>query len=101
MKLTKQEIVIRLSEEAGITQQQASDLVHRIFGHIIGTPANGGRVEIRNFGRFGVRVDQAKKWRKFDRPDPPLLIPSRPVVRFLAGTGLKNEVRKLTPERGQ
>jgi len=53
--VTKREMVKAITEETGLTQLQAKEVVQRVFDGIIETLLNEGRIELRNFGVFEVR----------------------------------------------
>ena len=56
MTLTKRKIVMRISDETGLIQAQAFDVVQKILGYITEALAKGDKVELRNFGVFEVKI---------------------------------------------
>lgn len=64
MTLTKRDLVVRISEETGMIQQQVLDVVQKTLDDIAGALAKGEKVELRNFGVFEVKV------RRAHRPQP-------------------------------
>ena len=53
--MTKQELIYRLAERINITQRAAALCVEIVFQSMTDALADGGKVEIRGFGRFSVR----------------------------------------------
>ena len=56
MTLTKRDLVVRISEETGLLQTQVFDVVQKTLDSISETLAKGGKVELRNFGVFELRI---------------------------------------------
>jgi len=56
MTLTKRELVIRISEETGLIQNQVFDVVQKTLNYITESLAKGDKVELRNFGVFEVKT---------------------------------------------
>src|SRR5580693_1722595 len=98
MTLTKNDLVVRLSDETGLTRSQALDVVQKILGYITETLAKGGKVELRNFGIFQVKIRMARVGRNPSRPEIDVRIPVRASVKFKAGKEMKAVVLKLTPK---
>jgi nucleoid DNA-binding protein len=98
MTLTKQNLVLRISGETGLTQSQVFGVVQRTLDHITETLAKGGRVEIRNFGVFEVKIRKAKMGRNPSRPEIAVPIPARAMVKFKAGKEMQAVVLKLKPK---
>ncbi|HEV2692781.1 MAG TPA: HU family DNA-binding protein [Verrucomicrobiae bacterium] len=97
MNLTKREIVARITEETGLKQIEVAEVVQKTISHIIGTLAQGGKVELRNFGIFEVKVRKARTGRNMQNPDVAVPIAARTMVRFKAGKQMDEAVLKLTP----
>jgi nucleoid DNA-binding protein len=98
MTLTKNGLVVTISGETGLTQNQVLDAVQRTFGHITSMLARGGKVELRNFGIFEVKIRKAKVGRDFSRPGIDVKIPPTARVKFRAGKEMKAAVLTLTPK---
>ena len=101
MTLTKRNLVNRISEESGLIQTQVLDIVQKTFDQIIETLAVGGKVELRNFGIFEVRVRKARVGRNPNQPEMDVPIPSRVMVRFKSGKDMREKVMKITPRKVQ
>jgi nucleoid DNA-binding protein len=97
MTLTKRDLVMRISDETGLNQGQVFDVVQKTLDHITGTLAEGGKVEIRKFGVFEVKIRKARVGRNPHRPETDVPIPARAMVKFKAGKEMKVAVLKLTP----
>ncbi len=61
--VTKKEIVKQISEEINLTQLKTKDIVQRTLNAIIQTLVSEGRIELRNFGVFEVKVRAPRKAR--------------------------------------
>ena len=96
--MTKQEIVARVSEKAGLTQAQAVQAVEETFDSIVASLARGERVELRNFGVFEVRHRKPRVGRNPADPTKEYPVPARAVAKFKAGKEMKAEVGKLAPQ---
>lgn len=97
MTLTKRDLVIRISEETGQTQQQVLDVVQKTLDYISQALAKGDKVELRNFGVFEVKTRKARVGRNPNAPETDVPIPARSVVKFKAGKEMAADVLKLPP----
>ncbi len=97
MNLTKREIVKRISEESGLIQAEVYAVVQKTLDQIAEALAKGGKVELRNFGVFDVKIRKARIGRNPQKPAADVAIPARSIVRFKAGKEMKAEVLKLSP----
>ena len=50
MIMTKRDLVIRISNETGLVQQQVLDVVQKTLDYIAEAVSKGDKVELRNFG---------------------------------------------------
>src|SRR5881396_535163 len=99
MTLTKRDLVIRISSETGLIQQQVLDVVQKTLDYIAEALAKGDKVELRNFGVFEVKVRKARIGRNPNAPETDVPIPERSVVKFKPGKEMREQVLKLTPEQ--
>jgi nucleoid DNA-binding protein len=97
MNLTKREIVARITEATGLKQTEVAAMVQKTFDHITRTLAQGGKVELRNFGVFEVKLRQARIGRNLKQPEVAVPIAARATVKFKAGKAMHDAVLKLTP----
>ncbi len=95
MTLTKRDLVIRISDENGLGQQQVFDVVQKTLDYITEALAKGDKVELRNFGVFEVKVRKARVGRNPNKPETDVPIPARSMVKFKAGKEMRAEVLKL------
>jgi nucleoid DNA-binding protein len=98
MTLTRHGLVVTISLETGLTQDQVLAVLQRTFAHITGALAKGSKVELRNFGIFEVKLRKAKVGRDFRHPEIDVEIPPKARVKFRAGKEMKEAVLKLTPK---
>src|SRR5213593_2201461 len=97
MTLTKRDLVVRISAETGMVQQQVLDVVQRTLNCIAEGLAKGQKVELRNFGVFDVKIRKARIGRNPNAPETDVPIPERSVVKFKPGKEMRAEVLKLPP----
>jgi len=97
MTLTKRDLVVRISEETGLIQQQVLDVIQRTLDYVAEALAKGEKVELRNFGVFEVKVRKARIGRNPNAPENDVPIPQRSVVKFKPGKEMRAEVLKLVP----
>ena len=95
--MTKRDIVMRISDETGLVQQQVLDVVQKTLDHISAALAQGRTVELRNFGVFEVKVRKARIGRNPNSPEKDVPIPQRSVVKFKPGKEMREAVLKLSP----
>jgi nucleoid DNA-binding protein len=99
--VTKRDLVIRLSNDTGMTQQQVLAVLQGAVDTITESLAHGDDVVIRNFGSFHVKETKEKIGRNPNRPGSDVRIPPRAVVKFKPGKELKEKVARLLPELRQ
>jgi nucleoid DNA-binding protein len=99
--MTKRDLVIRISNETGLVQQQVLDVVQKTLDYIAEALSQGRKVELRNFGVFEVKVRKARVGRNPNAPETDVPIPQRAVVKFKAGKEMRINVLKLTPDQIQ
>ena len=95
MTLTKRDLVMRISDETGLVQQQVLEVVQKTLDHISEALAKGDKVELRNFGVFEVKIRKARVGRNPNAPETDVPIPARSVVKFKSGKEMRAEVLKL------
>lgn len=93
--MTKRDLVLQISEETGLVQQQVLDVVQKTLDHITGALAKGETVELRNFGVFEVKFRRARIGRNPNNPTQTVQIPPRAVVKFKPGKIMTERVEKL------
>lgn len=95
--VTKRDLVVRISNETGLTQQQVFNVVQKTLDAVTSDLAKGHTVVMRNFGTFEVRQTKAKVGRNPKNPDQPVPIPARAVVKFKPGKDMKERVAPILP----
>src|SRR5437868_7602633 len=96
--MTKRDLVVRISEETGLVQQDVQSVVQKTLDHISDAVTRGEKVELRNFGVFEVKVRKARVGRNPNAPAADVPIPPRAVVKFKPGKEMREAVLKLTPQ---
>ena len=96
--LTKRDIVLQVSKETGITQQEVFAVVQLTLDSITDALASGRDVEIRNFGVFEVRLTKARVGRNPKDPGTDVPIPARATVKFKSGKIMTQRVLLRTGE---
>jgi nucleoid DNA-binding protein len=95
--MTKHDLVLRISEKIGLTQNQATEAVETLFAAIIESLGRDERVELRNFGVFEVRRRKPRMGRNPAHPDKQYPVPARAVAKFRAGKEMSAVVARLSP----
>lgn len=93
--LTKKDIVNRLSDKLGITHAQSVETLESLVEIVSNALAEGNDIALRTFGTFEVRLTKAKQGRNPARPEVPMTIPPRHVVKFRPGRELKERIAEL------
>jgi len=93
--MTKRDLVIRISAETGLTQQQVFEVLQKTLDYITESLVKGDTVEFRDFGVFEVRVRKPRVGRNPHKPEAPVTIPARRVVKFKAGKAMKKLVLQV------
>jgi len=95
--MTKRDLVVRISNETGLIQQDVLTVVQKTLDYISDALAEGRTVELRNFGVFEVKVRKARIGRNPNSPEADVPIPPRAVVKFKPGKEMRESVIQLTP----
>lgn len=96
--VTKRDLVIDLSNQAGLKQAQVEELIESFVELVSKRLAEGHDITLRGFGTIEVRVAKAKIGRNPNRPGSEVNIPDRCVVRFKPGRELKERVAQVPVE---
>ena len=92
--MTKKEIVKQISERIGLTQLKTKDIVQQTFDAIVDTLIEAGRIELRNFGVFEVKMRKARKARN-PRTGERVDVEPKMVVTFKPGKEMEERVRQM------
>ncbi len=95
--ITKRDLVNRVSNITGLTQQQVFEVVQTTLDEITTDLSRGDTVVMRNFGTFEVKVTKAKIGRNPKDPSRTVPIPPRAVVKFKPGKEMKEQVAPILP----
>ena len=87
--MTKRELVVRIAEETGLVQQDVYVVIQKTLDYITEALMKGDTVEFRDFGVFEIRTRKPRIGRNPHRPETPVPIPARKVVKFKAGKKMK------------
>ena len=90
--MTKRDLVIKISSETGLIQQDVYQVIQRTLDLITESLAEGKTVELRNFGVFEVKERKQRIGRNPNRPKQIVTIPPRQVVKFKPGKVMKEKV---------
>jgi nucleoid DNA-binding protein len=90
--VTKKEIIKQISEEIGLTQLKTKEIVQKTFDAIVETLIREGRIELRNFGVFEVKMRKARKARN-PRTGEKVNVEPKKVVTFKPGKEMEERVR--------
>ena len=90
--MTKRELVMQIAEETGLTQQQVFAVLQKTLDHITEGLIKGDTVEFRDFGVFSVKLRKPRVGRNPNKPEVPVQIPPRKIVKFKPGKLMKAKV---------
>lgn len=93
---TKREIVKTIAERTALTQSQANEVIQLLLESIVETVIDSGRVELRNFGVFELKLRRARKARN-PRTGETLVVPERQAVVFRPGRAFEEQLTALEP----
>jgi nucleoid DNA-binding protein len=89
--VTKKGIAKQISDDLGLTQLQARDVVQRTLDAILRALVAEGRIELRNFGVFEVKRRAPRRARN-PRTGEDVMTPARNVVTFKPGREMEQRV---------
>ena len=89
--MTKEELVAKAAQDAGITKTDAAIALNSILGSITKALAKGDRVSLVGFGTFSVSKRAARTGRN-PATGATIQIPAANVPKFKAGKKLKGAV---------
>ena len=91
--MNKQELIKKISADAGLTQKQAAAALEATVAAIEDTVADGGRVSLIGFGTFEPKARQARTSRN-PRTGEAVKVAASTVPAFKAGKEFKVKVNK-------
>lgn len=93
--MTKRELVVRISKETGMIQEDVFTIIQKTLDYIVEALAKGEHIEFRDFGVFEVAARKSRIGRNPNKPEDTVIIPKRKVVKFKPGKRMKEMVLKL------
>lgn len=90
--MTKRELVVRISKETGIIQEDVQTVVQKFLDYITEGLVRGEHIEFRDFGVFEVCVRKSRVGRNPNKPEAVVQIPERKIVKFKPGKMMKERV---------
>lgn len=92
MTVTKKDIVMRVSNETNLTQQDVKRIVQKTLDIILESLERADTVELRNFGVFKVKIRRGRIGRN-PRTGEEVAVPEKKVVVFKPGLITKQRVK--------
>jgi nucleoid DNA-binding protein len=89
--VTKRHIALRIAKQYHMPQTEVLKIVQGTFDTIIEILAERGRLELRNFGVFLVKIRKPRQARN-PRTGEPVMLPKRKVVTFRPGTMMYKKI---------
>ena len=89
--MNKQQLIARLSKDAGVSKTLASKMLSTTIDAITKSLKKGDAVTLVGFGTFKTAIRKARKGRN-PLTGGTIKIPRRKTVRFSAGKALKNTI---------
>ncbi|MGY8655241.1 MAG: HU family DNA-binding protein [Verrucomicrobiia bacterium] len=96
--MTKRDLVVRISNETDLVQQQVLEVVQKTLDYISESLTKCETVELRNFGVFEVKIRKARIGRNPNAPEKDVPIPPRAVVKFKPGKEMREAVLRLSAQ---
>ncbi len=96
--MTKRDLVIRISRQTDLKQQDVMNVVQLTLDTITNELAACRGVEFRNFGVFEIMTRKPRVGRNPNAPQRTVTIPERTVVKFKPGKVMRDKVLKLSSE---
>lgn len=88
-KLTKAEIVERISEEVGVSKRDIHSIVDLFFGEVKSALLEDKVIEFRGFGTFEVRTRKGRQHARNPKTGERVAVQNHGVVVFRPGKELK------------
>jgi integration host factor subunit beta len=95
IKMTKAELVEKVSDKIHLTKKQTELVVNTVFQSITDSLSDGKKVELRGFGSFRIRERNARVGRN-PKSGAQVDVPAKRVPFFKAGKDLRELVDKNT-----
>lgn len=92
--MNKSELIERLAERCGLNIIQSEEIVNLIYKRMKDTMVQGGRIEIRGFGSFVVKLYDSYQGRNPKTGDK-ISVPRKKLPFFKVGKELKERIDKI------
>ncbi|MCK4562136.1 MAG: HU family DNA-binding protein [Flavobacteriaceae bacterium] len=89
--MNKSDLIEAMAADAGISKVAAGKALDSMMSNVKGVLKGGGKLSLVGFGSFSVSARAAREGRNPQTGDK-IKIPARNVVKFKAGSELKNAV---------
>lgn len=93
--MTKKKLIHSISVEKNIHASDVRQVIQAFLDRMMQALAEGERLEFRDFGVFEVVVRKAKIGRNPKNAAVPIVIPSRPAVKFTPGKKMRKLIEEL------
>jgi len=90
--MTKEQLIEKMAEDAGITKTQAAQAMKSMIDNITRTLKKGNKVTFVGFGTFDVTKRKARTGRN-PQTGATIQIPASTVPKFKAGKALKDAIK--------
>ena len=91
--MTKKDIVRLVAEKTDLSQQTVKEIVQQTFESIIEVLMKDGRIELRNFGVFKVKM-RASRYARNPRTNDEVWVPEHETVAFKPGKLMVAQVQR-------
>lgn len=96
--MTKRDIVRQIADDLNIDQLLTKRIVQKCLDTILDTLDETGRIELRNFGVFEVKMRAARKARN-PKTNEEVHVPPRRMITFQAGKNVAARIQRKTGEK--
>ncbi len=91
--MNKTQLIDAIAKKADLTKADARKALDAFMTTTQDTLKKGDKIALVGFGTFGVTKRAARKGRNPQKPSQVINIPAKNVVKFSAGSELKNSVK--------
>ena len=94
-RVIKKELIVEVSNKTGLKHSEVTVVIEEFLSAITNHLGAGHAVALRDFGTLELRVSRRKLGRNPRRPETPIHIPDKNVVRFRPGGKLERLVASV------
>ena len=95
--VTKRELCEKVAEKTGQPQVVTKEIIQQFLDQVIEELASGNRLELRNFGVFETRLQEARKARN-PRTNEVVHVDPKAVVSFKVGKAMHEKSQRVLPQ---